>query len=321
MSKMFSTISRTPQNDPSAARVIERLRAIGGGQRSASAVAELTDISRTAAVQVRAEWPQLPLDARRYLVRQMVDLAEENVELNFSRILRVALDDDDAEVRAVAVAGLWEDESNDCLDELLGMLAREREPAVLEAIATGLGQFACRASLGDLDDEHTAQVRSALMDLLHGDAPSWVRRRALESLAWFADDAEVTAEIAAAYASEDRELRVSALFGMGRNLDASWLPQILAELESDDPEFRYEAAKAAGELGDPQALDSLLNLIRDEDREVQTAAIGALGQIGGRVAVNVLRRLRRDKDPVVREAAEDALVQALYESDPLRPGV
>lgn len=299
--------------------MVERLRAIGAGKRSASAVAELTDISRAAAALVRTEWPRLPLDARRYIVRQMVDLAETNVGLDFTRILRVALTDDDAEVRALAVGGLWEDESNGCLDELLAVLAREDEPAVLEAIATGLGQFAYRATLGDLDPEHTYQVRTALLALLHGDAPVWVRRRALESLAWFGDDPEVVTEIDIAYSSEDRELRVSALFGMGRNLDPSWLPRILSELESDDPEFRYEAAKAAGEFGDPQALDLLLGLLGDEDREVQTAAIGALGQIGGRMAVNALRRLRREGDEVLREAAEDALVEALYDSDPLRP--
>ncbi|MDI3341520.1 MAG: HEAT repeat domain-containing protein [Sphaerobacter sp.] len=316
---MSSTINRARLTDPGDERILQRLKAIAEGQRSASAVAELSDVSRGTAGRIRSAWPEMPLEARRYLVRQMVDLAETNLGLNFCRILRIALEDPDPEVRAVAVSGLWEDQSTTCLDDLLALLAQEREPAVLEAIAAALGQFAYLASIDELDATRAAQVRAALIGLLHSEAAVWVRRRALESLAWWADDPEVHDEIAAAYASDDREMRVSALFGMGRSLDQRWLPTVLAEMENDDPEFRYEAAKAAGELGDPQAVDPLLSLLGDEDREVQTAAIGALGQIGGRTAINALRRLSRDEDAVVREAAEDALAQALYATDPLRP--
>jgi HEAT repeat protein len=93
----------------------------------------------------------------------------------------------------------------------------------------------------------------------------------------------------------------------------------LDELASEDPEVRYEAATACGELGAEEAIDDLIRLTSDTDRDVQNAAIVALGRIGGTIATNVLRRLAQSPDPFVREAAEEALTEALFASDPLRP--
>jgi HEAT repeat protein len=106
---------------------------------------------------------------------------------------------------------------------------------------------------------------------------------------------------------------------MGRSLDRRWLPLLLEELQSEDPAYRYEAATACGELGAEEAVDELISLTSDPDRAVQGAAIAALGRIGGTLATNVLRRLARSTDPVVRDAAEEALAEAVFASDPLRP--
>ncbi len=293
------------------------LQDFASGCRATADVVRLSDLGRDELPVLRAAWPALPLDARRYLVRQMVDLAESNLALHFGRVLHVALTDTDPEVRALAISGLWEDESADLLEQLLRMTGTEREPVVREVIAVALGRFAYLAVTGALDEETGRRIRQALLGYLRPGEPVAVRRRALESLAYYPNDDRVDQLIAESYASPIHDLRVSSVFAMGRNLNRRWLPDVLAELESDDPEIRYEAAKASGEFGDSSAVDPLLTLIDDEDREVQTAAIGALGQIGGQRCVNVLRRLADSDDIVVREAADEALAQALDEPDPM----
>jgi HEAT repeat protein len=313
---MFFTTSHSASN-PEGERLSALLQGFASGKRAASDVVQLSDLGRSLIPIVRSAWPGLPLDARRYLVRQMVDLAESNLALHFGPVFRIALTDPDPEIRALAISGLWEDESADFLEHLLHAVETEREPVVREVVAVALGRFAYLMVTGMLDEAAGPRMRRALLSFLRPGESVAVRRRALESLAYIPDDARVDQLIAESYASPIHELRVSSVFAMGRNLNRCWLPDILAELESDDPEFRFEAARACGEFGDSSAIDPLLTLIDDEDREVQCAAIGALGQIGGQRCVCVLRRLAESDDVVVREAADEALIQALDEPDPM----
>ena len=44
------------------------------------------------------------------LLREMVEQAETHVDLNFHAVLRTLLADADAQVRRLAIEGLWEDE-------------------------------------------------------------------------------------------------------------------------------------------------------------------------------------------------------------------
>jgi HEAT repeat protein len=308
-------------NNPDPGRLTDLLQSFAGGRRSTSDVARLSDLAQNLVPTVRSAWPVLPLDARRYVVRTMVDLAESDPKRNFNRVLQVAVGDPDPEVCAIAIPGLWEDESTEWLEQLLQAAAAERDPVVREAIAVALGRFAYLAETDAIDREVRTRVRETLLTFLGPGEPVSVRRRALESLAYFSDDASVDELIASAYVSPIHDLRVSAIFAMGRNLNSRWLSSILVEMNSDDPELRYEAARAAGEFGDSLSIDSLLTLIDDEDREVQLAAIGALGQIGDQSSVDVLRQLSQSNDAVVSDAAAEALTQTLSEADPLSPSI
>ncbi len=144
-----------------------------------------------------------------------------------------------------------------------------------------------------------------------------MRRRALESLAYF-DDEEVEEAIAEAFDSIIHDIHISSIFSMGRNLSPRWFSTVVNEMQNSDPEIRFEAVRASGEFGDERSVDLLLDLLDDEDAEVRMAAIAALGQIGGKIAVGALRRLARDGDPVARETAQEALNQALTSNDPMR---
>src|SRR5215217_1494082 len=122
----------------------------------------LSDISREDREALRAAWPVLPSDRRRFIARTLVDLAEDNIELDFRTALQVLLDDADETVRLAAIEGLWEDESLPLLSRLLDLLAHDPAVAVRAAAALALGRYSYLAQLGKLRGDRPAQVRAAL---------------------------------------------------------------------------------------------------------------------------------------------------------------
>lgn len=254
-------------------------------------------------------WRVIFVERRVEIVRSMVTLAEDNVDLNFSPIFYACLDDPDATVRATAVDGLWEDESNQILQRLL-QLTHDPASEVRIAAMINLGRFAYRAELGDLGYEDAQMLQTAMLRVCSDPMqPLEVQRRAVEGLGYFANSSEAQAEVERAYANSDQRMRESALVAMGRSMRGEWFSSIEQELHSSSPSMRYAAAQAVGEFGEEgqPLLGGLLPLIDDDDSEVAMAAIWALGQIGGNDARRVLQRLARSKDVSRRQAAYDAL--------------
>ena len=279
-----------------------------------------SDLERAKVAVVRRLWPSLPLAVRRRLIAQMAELAEEQIEYNFSRALKVALRDEDAQVRATAIAGLWEDEGEDLLAYLLEEALNDPAEAVREVAVRALARFSQLVVEDELSPRWFTPLRARLLELARGDDSPEIRRRALEALAVYTDDPDVTGEIERAYRQGDEMSQVSAVYAMGRNLDARWFDTLLKEMDNSSPSIRYEATKASGEFSDARAVPTLIERLGDDDREVQLAAIGSLGRIGGTAPMNVLRRLASSKDDVVREAAEEALEEASFLSSPLGIG-
>ncbi|MFH1485851.1 MAG: hypothetical protein ABIH46_07250, partial [Chloroflexota bacterium] len=60
-----------------------------------SKMSSLSSLSREETFLLERVWPDLPQKRRRELVYHLVDLAEDNVELDFSAVLRIALKDSD----------------------------------------------------------------------------------------------------------------------------------------------------------------------------------------------------------------------------------
>lgn len=254
-------------------------------------------------------WREFPAERRLMIMHEISALAEDNIDLDFRPVFRVCLNDSDPEVRAAAVAGLWEDESERTMDRLIALIGDEAG-LVREAAVVALASFAYRAELGELGAEATQRVYSALLTTANDpEQPLDVRRRAVEGLGYFAASKEAQAAIGRAYAHSELTVRESALLAMGRSMRPTWFPYIERELKSPSPAMRYEAARAVGELGDDgqPLLPGLLPLVDDEDAEVAAAAIWALGQVGGQNARRVLQRLARSKDEARRTAASEAL--------------
>jgi hypothetical protein len=267
----------------------------------------LSGISKREMEAFRGTWPRLPVERRRTILRALVEITEASFEADFNNIFRFCLGDEDEEVRAQAIEGLWEDESVSILRSLIGLLRGDPSFLVRARAAAGLGRFVLLAELDELDSELGAEVREVLLRTINDPQEVLeVRRRAVEAIS-FSGEEGVRKIIEAAYQDEAQKMRVSAVFAMGRSVDPYWSETLLRELKNPDPEMRYEAARACGELELKEAVPTLARLIDDTDREVQGAAIWALGRIGGRGARRVLQACCESDDEIVAEAAEEAL--------------
>jgi HEAT repeat protein len=275
-----------------------------------------SDLSGEDLVAFRAAWPTFPTEQRRRLMRALVELAEASFQVSFDAIFRHCLDDDDNEVRAAAIEGLWENEETALIGPLLTMLRSDPSVRVRTAGASALGRYVLAGELEQLEPPIQARIITELLTTIYlvGESVE-VRRRALESVA-YACSQEVLAAIEMAYYDDDDQMRLSAIVGMGRSCDQRWRDIILEELENTSPAMRYEAALASGELRLRQAVPILARLLEDADLQVRHASIWALGQIGGTQAKELLLADYDLADADTRAALEDALAeQALAEGD------
>ncbi|MBK9713727.1 MAG: HEAT repeat domain-containing protein [Kouleothrix sp.] len=276
----------------------------------------LSGIGRSERETFWSVWTTIEPRRRAEIAHAMVDLAEDNVDLDFGEALLWMLDDEDAAVRSSAIDGLWEQDNTRVLRRLLTMLRSDPAPEVRTAVALTLSRFANLAGLEELSDGDAQALHDALLSsLLDQRQPLDVRRRSLESAGYFEDDDEIQRQIALAYASDEQLLRESALVAMGRSMLPRWLPTIAKELDSPSPALRYEAARAAGEMADHarSLLPKLAQLLNDRDSEVALAAIWALGQIGGSAAKRMLEQIRKTSDDARRQAAVEALEELSLE--------
>ena len=281
----------------------------------------LSDISAVEEERLGPVWPNLPVERRRWLLHTLAELADDNPELDFTYVYRVALDDPDEEVRATAVDALWECKDDAIAEHLLRLLMDDSSAEVRATAASGLGRFTYLMELGELSEELGQRLRAALLATVFGPQPLEVRRQAVEALGFLSGDREVEHILAAAYGDREPSMRISSVFAMGRSADVRWLDTLVGELASEDDEIRFEAARALGEIGDERAVPALLNLLLDADAEVRLATVEALGQIGGEQAIRALRALKQGEDEALAEAAEEALQEAEFLQSPLNLGL
>ncbi|MBA3533105.1 MAG: HEAT repeat domain-containing protein [Ardenticatenales bacterium] len=284
-----------------------------------SVLVHLSNLTREEQQSLEATWPSIPLDKRRRMLSLMSEQAEEDVQLDFTAVFRRGLQDPDESVRRLSVDGLWEDEAITLIRPFLTMLRSDPSPLVRASAATALARFILQGELGYLTDERTHEILNTLMAII-ADAtlPIAIRRRAVEAIAYSSDE-RVQKIIARAYEDASEEMRLSALFAMGRSADDYWCGVVRAELANPNPAFRFEAVRAAGELADPKAVERLIVLLTDADPEVRQMSIWALGQIGGPHAMKALRLIGQSKNTTLRRLARDSIAE-LSLRDEITPG-
>ncbi len=275
----------------------------------------LSGLGREQLLSVQVVFDRLSYERRRGMLRALVELTETAIEVDFAVLFRACLDDEDADVRLLAIEGLWESEDVWLVGELVRLLKSDPHPAVRAAAAASLGRFVLLGELGDIEAAVAASAEQALLEAYFtSEEPLEVRRRALEAVAYSGEEG-VGDLIEEAYYQGAEEMRVGAIFAMGRSADQRWCSIVIEELESPSQAVRYEAALACGELELRDAVALLSHLIDDADSEVTNAAVDALGKIGGAEARQILQLCGRSEDEALRAAAEEALEQALWLSD------
>lgn len=252
-------------------------------------------------------WICLPTALRRKLVTRLVEIAEKDITVNFGTVFRIGIKDNDAEVRATSIDGLWEDKDVRLVPRLVECLREDGAVEVRAAAATSLGRFILLGELEKIRPKPLALAYRALLDACQAQGEHMeVQRRALESLAYVGNE-KIVALIERAYEAREEKMRISAVFAMGRSADTRWEYHVQRELFNPNPEMRYEAARACGELQLPEALPQLEELTDDADTEVQEAALWALGQIGGNRAREILEYYSEAENEALRVAAQEAL--------------
>ncbi len=253
------------------------------------------------------DWQSLSSELRQEIVIRISEMAEESVDLDFTSILRLALDDPESEIKESAIAGLWESEERKLIPKLCDMLREDSELSVRVAAAINLGHFALMSVTGKLLDKDGQRIYAPLIDALSDENESIeLRRRALESISVFQTD-DATNWILWAYREESDQLKQSSVFSMGKSCNPIWIPTIVEELNSEDPAMRYEAAIAAGEQMAESTVPILIEMLADTDIEVRSAVIQSLGIIGGSSAKKALQALLESEDDFTREIVQESL--------------
>jgi len=266
------------------------------------------------------------------LLERIID--GEDFLTDYSEVLEELLKDEDPEVRAMAVRGLWDYPYPRFIDTLFDLALHDPAQEVRSQAIVTLGRYIYEGEMADYDfklelpegfedflepelpEEDFLRVKNFLFTIFKDEQqPLSSRRSAIEALA-FLSDPEILDLIEEAYNHPDPRMKVSAIFAMGRNGHQRWHPIILKELSNPDINIRYEAVRAAGEAYVEEATPILMELAeKGQDKDLRMEAIWALGKTGGKKAEPLLESLTLSEDKDIREVAEAALeeLRLVYE--------
>ncbi len=279
----------------------------------------LSDLERDEQQSLQNAWRKIPLWRRQAIMEDVSDLSAEDMILSFIGCSLVAITDEEANIRRLAVQSLWEYDENELIPIFLRLLQEDTDPSVRAAAAGALGSFVYKGEIEELDQDIFHQIENFLLEIIQSEQPPIVRRSALEAVS-FSSRAEVAELIKQAFASKEKEWKASALFAMGRSGDSKWRKQVLSMLEHTIPMIRMEAARAAGELELNEATESLIELLDDPDEETRMASIWSLSQLGGEGVQELLEELMDQSEGEILDfiaSALDNLEQQKPESIPI----
>jgi hypothetical protein len=255
----------------------------------------------------RTSWKALAEKVRRDLIRRLHELAEEDFAMDFSAIFRIALKDEDALVRAIAITGLEEIDDLRLVREFSHLLRHDPSSLVRTAAARGMARFVLLGELQKINRSPFQAAISALIEAYRDTCEELqVRRSAVEAMA-YTGTRDVPKIIQEAYEHQNQDMRISAVLAMGRSADSRWADIVMSELRNSTPKMRFEAIRACGELQLREAAQDIIELTDDVDLEIKVISLWSLGQIGGRRARNTLERHIDSDNTVVQEAAQAAL--------------
>jgi HEAT repeat protein len=270
--------------------------------------------------------PRMPRMSKKEKLTLLADIEDgyRPFDKHALTLLRSLLDDADAQVRAEAIACLWNDPDPKWIQVLMGKATDDPHAEVRAHAISALGRYVFEGEAATYEDwdghamtitpEDYVRVSDFLFRIAQDPEEALeARRYAIEALAFRSDDPDVLDLIEWSYQHHDRRLKVSAIFAMARNGDPKWTDYILAELHSQDSEIQYEAVRAAGELGLHEATEILIEIARGKGvrKPLRLLAIYALGETGDERAYPVLDRFTHSRDRDIREVAREAVEEWL----------
>ncbi len=277
----------------------------------------LSSLNAEEARQFEERIGQVDEGRRIELARGLNELCEDQAELDLEPAMVALAGDESSEVRRLAASSLWESVSANTVRLVLRLAQSDRNLRVREAALISLANYALAYEVGKLRTTLGEELKAALQDMVSDEEePLLIRRRSLEAIGVF-NEQPVRELVKWGFAHHDREVKISAVYAMGRSADDFWLPEVMQALSSTDGEVCFEAARAAGEIELTQAVSRLTELANDEDREVSTSAAFALASIATEEAVLALRQLAGSDDEFLRDLGEEATQALRTTHDPL----
>ncbi|MCY3866775.1 MAG: hypothetical protein OXG68_15160 [Chloroflexi bacterium] len=277
----------------------------------ATIVYGLSDLPLEELQTLQNVWNPLPAVAKHRILHALNEASEAMFELNYREIALLCLEDASSLVRAASIDLLWIDESAVTMRALMKMAASDDDAAVRARALEHLGRFILLGEYGDVPADLAAEAQSLVYGI-HSDPeePVEIRRRSLEALA-NSSHPKVSGLIETAYADGNHELRIGAIYAMGRTCNSIWRAKLMDELESADGECVFEAIRACGQIQLKEAARRVGEFTLSDDQEIQMIAIWALGEIGGRQAFEILGSLDEIvTDDDSRAAIDEALDKA-----------
>ena len=276
----------------------------------------LSDISPDNLAEVQKIWAEVNLERRRALIEDLEELGDTNPLLSFEPIFRLALKDDDEQVRFYGIRAIEIFDTDDLIPHFLSVLKGEGSVDIRAVTASVLGKYVYRGELDKISKKQKKSIEDHLLDVLEEDHPLEIQRRALEAISYSSRE-EVKDHILNAYKSELDEWVASALFAMGRSFDLQYSDLVFEKLQHTSPKVRLEAVRACGELALDDAVSIIIDLLQDLP-DIRAVSIWALSQIGGEDAGPAIHRLLDDE---ISSDEEELIQQALERLDFLDEGI
>ena len=267
---------------------------------------------------LQKEWDNISTARRQEFVSSLKREHEVDTLLNFDRLARFLLGDEDSFVRASAIRLLIENEDNDMIPVYLDIAQNDSEIEPRAEAITALGEFILRGEMDEIAEIRLYKIEDVLIRLINSAEKTELRQRALEALG-HSSRREVPTLIREAWERDLPMWKASAVFAMGRSCDQNWRDEVLQGLLDENDLVRLAAAKAAGELELGDARPIMLKMLEDErDEDVFRALIWSLSQIGGEdvreYMLSLLDQYEDDEETAI-EYMEEALANLDFTED------
>lgn len=254
-------------------------------------------------------WPSVKPNRKLLLLNELLQHLDSDNLVSYEDIGRALLNDENGEVRALAIGLLAESNDPKLASKLIDIFLTDTELAPRIEAAQLLGEFVLLGELEELNPELKTKIEDALISVIRGEENPALRKRALESLGYSSRE-EMVNIIESAFQRADPTWVASALHAMGLSHDDRWNDDVVSKLLDEDPRIRFAAAEAAGELNIEAAAPIMLQMLEDEeeDDDVISATIWSLSQIGGEDArIYIVNLIENTEDEDLVAFLEDAL--------------